>query len=157
MLLLWFLLILTVKKRWLVMCNRNLHDCIHVFILAPLHFGHLSNWETHQTWSKYGLKIPANFYGPEKTIKLTKKENNKDRRKLKGNCKTLSKVKCIQISYKKCLLWPLIGRVCHREVSSRGECELEPEKNVCYRDIFFRICAIELIKQTYFYFCFYVL
>ena len=52
---------------------------------------------------EYGLEIPAHlqslhFHGPEKAIRLAKKQNNKDRRKLKRNCKTPSKVKCIQIS-----------------------------------------------------------
>ena len=33
--------------------------------------------------------------------------------------KILFKVKCIQISYKKCLIWPAIERVRYREVSAR--------------------------------------
>ena len=41
--LLWFVLILTVKKSWLAMCKRNLQDCIHVSIPALLRFGHLCN------------------------------------------------------------------------------------------------------------------
>ena len=58
---------------------------------------------------KYGLETAANlqsldFHGPEKAIKLAKKYNNKDQRNLKRNCKTLPKVKCIQISCKKCLI-----------------------------------------------------
>ena len=42
---------------------------------------------------EYRLEISANshFYGPEKAIKLAKILNNKDRRMLKRNCKTLSK------------------------------------------------------------------
>ena len=36
-------IILTVKMRWLAMCNRNLHDDIHVSIPAPLRLGHLYN------------------------------------------------------------------------------------------------------------------
>ena len=45
-----------------------------------------------------GLEIPTNlqflnFYGREKVIKLAKKQNTKDRRKLKRNYKTLTKVK----------------------------------------------------------------
>ena len=50
MLLLWFVLILSVKKRWLAMCNRVFYDCIDVSIPAPLCFGHLCNWEMRQPW-----------------------------------------------------------------------------------------------------------
>ena len=58
---------------------------------------------------EYVLEIPANlqslhFHGTGKAIKLAKKLNNKDRRKLKRNCKTLSKVKCKQIYCKMCLV-----------------------------------------------------
>ena len=56
---------------------------------------------------EYGLKTATylqslHFHGPEKAIKLAKKYNNKDQRSLKRNCKTLSKVKSIQISAKRC-------------------------------------------------------
>ena len=58
---------------------------------------------------KYGLETATNlqslhFHGPEKAIKLAKKQNNKDQRNLKSNCKILSKVKSIQISCKKFLI-----------------------------------------------------
>ena len=58
---------------------------------------------------EYRLEIPTNlqflnFHGHEKPIKLAKMWNNKDRRKLKRNYKTLSKVKCTQISCKKTLI-----------------------------------------------------
>ena len=58
---------------------------------------------------EYGLEIPTNlqslhFHGPEKTIKLPKTWNNKDRSELKQNCKTLSKVKCMQIFCMKCII-----------------------------------------------------
>ena len=67
------------------------------------------------------MEIPENFnfYGPKNVSKLVKKLN-KDSRKLKRNCETLSKVKCVQISYKKCLICPVIGNVHYREVRSRG-------------------------------------
>ena len=70
---------------------------------------------------EYGLKIPTNlqslhFHGTKKAIKLVKKQNNKDQRKLKRNCKTLSKVNCIQISCKKYLILDVSAT----EVSSRG-------------------------------------
>ena len=48
MLFLWFILILTVKKKRLSMFNRNFHYCIHISILVPLCFGHLCNWKTLQ-------------------------------------------------------------------------------------------------------------
>ena len=58
---------------------------------------------------KYGLETTTNlqslhFHGAEKAIKLAEKYNDKDQRNLKRNCKTFSKVKCIQISCKKCLI-----------------------------------------------------
>ena len=64
------------------------------------------NYVNHR--DEYGSKIPTNlqllnFHGPEKAIKLAKKRNKKDRRKLKRNYERLSKVKCIQISSKKTL------------------------------------------------------
>ena len=91
------------------MYNRNLHDCIH--FLSLLHYA-LDIFATRKYVNhrdEYGLVIPTNlqslhFHGPEKAIKLAKKYNNKDQRNLKRNCKTLSKVKCIQISCKKCLI-----------------------------------------------------
>ena len=69
MLLLWFVLILTVKKRWFVMCNRNLHDCIHVSIPAPFHFNIFATGKR----TNHGGEYVNNFYGPEKVIKLAKK------------------------------------------------------------------------------------
>ena len=38
----------TVKKRWLAMKDKNLHDCIHVSLLAVLRFRDLCNMETPQ-------------------------------------------------------------------------------------------------------------
>ena len=109
MLFLWFVLILAVKEKWLSMCNRNLHDCIHISIPVPLRLGHICNRKKVNYRDEYGPEIPTNlqslhFHGNEKTIKLAKKVNDKDRRKRKRNCKTLCKVNCIQISYKKCLI-----------------------------------------------------
>ena len=56
MLFLWFVLILTVQEKWFSMYNRNVHDCIHISIPVPLHFGYLYNWKT-TAWnvSKYGV------------------------------------------------------------------------------------------------------
>ena len=103
-----FVLILTVQEKWLSMCNRNLHDCIDISIPVPLRFGHLTRKQGNHR-DEYRLEIPADlqflhFHGTEKAIKLAKKVKNKDLRKLKRNCKILSKVKCIQISCKKCLI-----------------------------------------------------
>ena len=50
MLLLWFVLILAVKKWWLALCKINLHDCMHVSLPTSLRFGHLCEWETRQQW-----------------------------------------------------------------------------------------------------------
>ena len=77
--LLLFALDLTAKKRWLVLCNRNLHDCIYVSIPAPLRFGRICNWETRQPWRSIRTGIPAIFlfYGPEKILKLATNEITK--------------------------------------------------------------------------------
>ena len=72
---------------------------------------------------EYGLEIPAtfHFYDPEKSLEQAReKQNSKDRRKLQRNCKILSKIQCIQIFYKKCLIWPAIRCVAYREANSRG-------------------------------------
>ena len=70
---------------------------------------------------KYSLEIPANFhfYGPKKVIKLAEKYNYKDRRKIKRNCKTLSKVKCIQI-WSVCREVSAIKCPLHRDFVTRG-------------------------------------
>ena len=47
---------------------------------------------------------------------MDRKQNNKDCGKPKQNCKTLSKIKCIQIFYKNVLYGPLLGDV--REMST---------------------------------------
>ena len=59
--LLWLVLTLTVKERWLDMCNRNLHDCIRVSIPALLRFGHLCNWVAPQTWRWIRTGNPSQF------------------------------------------------------------------------------------------------
>ena len=47
-------------------------------------------------------------------MKLAKK-NNKDQRKLKQDRKSFSKIKYTQFTYKKCLVWPVTGRVRYKE------------------------------------------
>ena len=97
MLLLCSILILTIKKRWLAMCNRNLHDCIHVSIPHSLRFGHLSKWKTRQPWRWIATGNPCEFlfYGPEKAFKLTKNKITK----IKENWNE---------TVKHCLIWPLL-------------------------------------------------
>ena len=77
---------------------------------------------------------------PEKAIKVAKKLNNKDRRKLQQNCRTLSKVKRIQFSNKKCFLLPVIMR--DLLISSQGINELGPKNNVRYREVSTRKCPV---------------
>ena len=70
MLLLWFVLILFVKERWLAMYNRNLHDRVHVSIPALWAFLQLGNAST----------IELNMYWKsEKVIKLSKKRKKIER------------------------------------------------------------------------------
>ena len=101
MLFLWLILILMVKK-WLSMYKRNLHGCIHIsYIFATgKHVNHRDKYRLETATNLQSL----HFHGPEKAIKLAKKQNNKDQRNLKSNCKILSKVKSIQISCKKFLI-----------------------------------------------------
>ena len=136
MLFLRFVLILSVEEKWLSMCNRNLHDCIHISIPVPFRFGHLlllllflfdfyitfynykkpitvnqltslqlentSIIEMNINWKFLQIYNPYIFMELKRPLNWLKRWNNKDRRKLKRNCKTLFKVKCIQISCKKC-------------------------------------------------------
>ena len=100
--------IFTLRKSWLAIFSRNLHDCI----LPHCNLDIFPTGKRVSHRGKYEIEIPANFnfYGPKKAIKLAKKQNE-DERKLKGNCETLSKVNI------KC---PVLGSVCYREVCSRG-------------------------------------
>ena len=65
MLLLRFIIILTVKNRWLAVCNRNLHDSIHASIPAPppphytLNIFATGKHVNHE--GKYGLEITVNY------------------------------------------------------------------------------------------------
>ena len=68
--------------------------------------------EVNTDWKSLQILI---FCGPEKAIKLAQKLNNKMQ-----NSKTLSKVECMQMYYKKWLIWSAIGRSRYREVRSRG-------------------------------------
>ena len=76
----------------------------------PLQFGCICNWKCVKRGGEYGLEIPAIFlfYVRENVIKLAKNKYNRDRRKLKRICKTMSKVKCIDISYMTCY-WEFQG------------------------------------------------
>ena len=72
---LWFVVILTVKNRWLPICGRNLYDYVHVSIPALWRFGHVSTGKCVTHGSEQGLEISANFHfsESEKGIKLSEK------------------------------------------------------------------------------------
>ena len=55
-------------------------------------------------WKFLQIYNPYIFMELTRPLNWLKKWNNKDRRKLRRNCKTLSKVKCMQSSCKKCLI-----------------------------------------------------
>ena len=59
--LLWFALILTVKKMWFALYNRNLHDYVYVYIPPSLRFRHLCNCETRQLWRRTPTGNPSEF------------------------------------------------------------------------------------------------
>ena len=56
MLLLWFVLFLTVKKKWSTMWNKNLHDYIHASIPAPLRLDIFATWKSVGHGLNMGLK-----------------------------------------------------------------------------------------------------
>ena len=67
-----------------------------------------------------GLELASTMTHVPQTNRLTK-------------CGSHIKVKCTQISYKKCFIYSVNGRVSgdrYRKVNSRGECELEPKNDV---------------------------
>ena len=69
-----------------------------------------TDWKSLQIFIFVELKSPLNWL---------KNKITKIKKKVEWNCKTLSKVKCIQISDKKCLIWLAVGHAHFREVSSR--------------------------------------
>ena len=86
------------------MCNRNLHNCVRISILVPLRIDIFTTGKHVSHGVENGLLNTIN--SPKiKTIKIKE---------------TLSKVKFIQISYKKSLIWPDIGRARYRRVSAGG-------------------------------------
>ena len=117
MLFLWFELILTVKKKWLSVYNRNLHwlypysfSCAIAY-WTSLQLENTLNIEINTDWKTTTNLQYLHFHRPEKAIKLAKKNNNKDQRNLKRNCKTLFKVKCISFLKE----MPYIEHVHYRE------------------------------------------
>ena len=80
------------------MCNRNLHDYIHISIPVPLRFEHLFKWKISQScrWIQTGNSYKFYFYRPEKTIKLAKskikkiKENLNETDHVSDLCKNAS-------------------------------------------------------------------
>ena len=95
-------MVLTVKKRWLVMI-------VSTFMCLPLcDLDIFATGKCFNHGGTYGLECRANFhfYGPEKVYKQAKEWSNKDQRKLKRNCNTLSKTytnflkqRCYMTSY----------------------------------------------------------
>ena len=83
---------------------------------ASLQPENTSTIEMNMDWSFLQIYNPYIFMGMKRLSNWLKKENNKDRRKLKRSCKTSFKLKCIQISCKKCLIldvsateWSILG------------------------------------------------
>ena len=72
---LWSVLILNVKKRWLTMCKRILHDCIHFLSLPDYPLDIFATEKRVNHGGEYGLEIPANLilYRTDSAIKLVKK------------------------------------------------------------------------------------
>ena len=70
MLFLWCVLIHTVKKRWLSICNRNLYNCVRISFLAPLHIDIFATGKHVNHGEEYGLEISTifHFYVPKKAI-----------------------------------------------------------------------------------------
>ena len=98
------------------MGNRNIHNCICisilVLILIPLRNDIFATGKHVNHGAQYGLlNTIFHFYGPKKPLNLPKNKIIKIE-------EALSKVKFIQISYKKSLIWPDIGRARYRGVSS---------------------------------------
>ena len=63
-----------------------------------------STTEMNMDWKFLQIYTPYIFMELKEPLNWLKRKNKRDRRKLKRNCKTLSKVKCIQIYCKKCLI-----------------------------------------------------
>ena len=96
------------------MCNRNLHNCVRISILFLLHIDIFATGKHVNHGVEYGLlNTIFHFYGPKKPL-------NSPKIKIIKIEETLSKVKFIQISYKKSLIWPDIGRARYRRVSPGG-------------------------------------
>ena len=98
------------------MGNRNIHNCIFIsildLILIPLRNDIFATGKHVNHGAQYGLlNTIFHFYGPKKPLNLPKNKTIKIE-------EALSKVKFIQISYKKSLIWPDIGRARYRGVSS---------------------------------------
>ena len=97
------------------MCNRNLHNCIRISILVSLRIDIFATGKHVNLGVEYGLEISIifHFYGPKIPLNSPKNKTIKIK-------ETPSKVKLIQVSYKKSLIWPDIGRAHYRGVSSGG-------------------------------------
>ena len=80
----------------------NYKKPITVNRLTSLQMENTSIIEINMNWKFLLIYNPYIFMELKRPLNWLKRWNNKDRRKLKRNCKTLFKVKCIQISCKKC-------------------------------------------------------
>ena len=67
-------LIHTVKKRWLSMRKRNLHNCIHISILSPLYIDIFTTGKRVNHGVEYGLEISTifHFYRSKKPLNSPK-------------------------------------------------------------------------------------
>ena len=75
-----------------------------IALWASLQPGNTSTIEMNTDWKFLQIYNPYIFMELKRPLNWLKKSNKNDRRKLKRNCKTWSKVKCIQISCKTYLI-----------------------------------------------------
>ena len=92
------------KSPWLYRC---FYSC-SIALWITLQLGNASTMELNKDWKSLQIFVFMNLKRPLNWLKnkITKIKEN-----LKENVKKLFKVKCIEISYKKWLIWPVIGRV----------------------------------------------
>ena len=85
------------------MCNGNLHNCIRISILVSLRIDIFATGRHVNHGVEYGLlNTIFHFYGPKMPL-------NSPKIKVRNIEETLSKVKFIQISYKKVLYGLILG------------------------------------------------
>ena len=87
------------KSSWL---HRYFYPC-PIVLWTSLQLENMSTIEMNTDWKSLQIYNPYIFMDLERPLNWLKIKINKEQRKLKQNCKT-SKVKCKQISCKKCLI-----------------------------------------------------